>query len=805
MVSGHAESDVSDTDEEKGWSEGRDDKWLMTQLPRLPHFTAVLPRISHLLLQACLMETSLADLVTFVLFITSHAPHDLIFEFSIGISQIVVDRFAVIKRVFGAAGEGGRVGRVGRVGKRSQAEAMHGSLLSMLRFERLLQISSPLTHTHSHTHTHTLTHTHTHTPHRVSLEMALQSQRVPQVSGSSDFVLVTFPSGKKTILHTALIHASLLLLTVAPPPAPPSSRPASADFDFLSDLWLLPAGERFPQAHTVEEKEEVPLISPTILPEMFLSDNQRLVALCLREAQVSDIVASVRQFGVPEVTMEQILSHLDTLCGELAQEDEETPTELEKAVQSSVQLVQFAEVQFARCGSRKGRAFLSFVRNLGGIPDDDPANDTGTAPPHPPLAAAGKKEEEMEFESVPPTDRGEGEGSDLSSWLTEEKIEQVLLKMFTPSAGRSGPASDEVAKISLQIEKSLKKSIQSRLGDGGKEHGGLATPTSPEATPNLQATTPTSQAVVAALHKIVVKSSGRSRRQVLDGMTKSRFAISLLRLLTRIQTLGGGASDHVATETNLLRATVKQISDSLATMKLGKIKELPRFQAVVKACSVQLDVKTVPERDSISEKVKKVAEDCTAGIRGESSVFGTDRAEMIADICRFVGTEKKSHYVETVLSALVRHSVATGTERDCVDFFQRLSWRCRPIAVYHSPDSFSGVWLERESERQREEREKEGGKMQVSSTGSPFVRSLDMSGLKVDLLEVLDPELVGEVAKREVFGWSQLGEREDGGEGGRGWLGPGHLMARLVHESSWETLHGTVVAVLKDESCQDDG
>ena len=40
--------------------------------------------------------------------------------------------------------------------------------------------------------------------------------------------------------------------------------------------------------------------------------------------------------------------------------------------------------------------------------------------------------------------------------------------------------------------------------------------------------------IITALHKVVVKCTGRTRRQVIEGMTKPNFAISVLRLLTRI-------------------------------------------------------------------------------------------------------------------------------------------------------------------------------------------------------------------------------------------------------------------------------
>ena len=734
MVSGQPDSDTSDTDDELSRPEGLEDGWLMKQLPALPHFTAVLPKISHLLLQACLMETHLGNLQSYVLFITSHIPRDHIFEISIGISQIVVDRFTIIKRVFGMNGGGGE--REGERGK--GAEAMHGALLNMLR---------------------------------VSLETAIHLQRIPQISESSNFVLVTFPSGKKTILHTALIHATLLLLTCPPPPSPP----ATSDFDFLAELWL-PDGGKFPEAHTVEDKEETPIVSGAIQPEMMLSRNPRVMGVCLRDVGVSELCLSVQQFGIPEANMKQVLAHLDTLCGD------GSFTDIEKAIQNPAKLAQFAEVQFARCGLRDGRNFLSFVRNRAGVPDD-PVQRISE------MLGTGGDTKEVEMAPVSPSADEKSNFGELS----EEKIEQVLMKSFAPSVGRASIPPEEVAKASSDIKRGLREVVQSAIAASAdsEEREELIFPALP---------------VVTALHKVVVKCTGRTRRQVLDGMIKSSFAVSLLRLLTRIRLLRG---EEDTTHPDLLRATVKQISDSLATMKFGKMKELPRFQAVVKACSAQLGLKAVPERESYSERVAKVAEDCASGIRKETDFFSTEQSKMISDICHFVGMEKQSPHVEGVLKALVHRSIVCGMEGKCIDLLQSLSWRCSPIALHHCPEIFQGVQLEKEAEKRRGEgggeREKKG---KVSSSHTQFVNSLDMSGLKVDLLEMLDPDLLRvtpEATRQEVFGWGSAGREKEEGETRQAWLGPGYLMARLVHEGSWDTLHSTVASLLGKEHSSDKG
>ena len=722
---GQPGSNISDAEDEDSRLEGREDEWLMKRLPSLPHFNSILPKISHLLLQACLVETNLKSLLSFILFLTSHIPPDLIFEFSIGISQIVVDRFGIIKKVFKRQVHSGVEG-----GLELGAEAMLRSLLNMLR---------------------------------VSFDTAIQSQRMPQVSGSSDFVVVGFPSGKKTILHTALIHATLLLLTCPPP----SQR---CDFEFLMELWF-PAGDQFPEAYTVEDKEETPVVSRAILPEMMCSHNAQVLGLCLKDAGIGDLCASVQRFGIPVSNMQQILTHLDGMC------ESEQNMALKEVVENPSQLAQFTEIQLMR-GVSSGKLFLSFVRQLGSLPDD----------PVPSVSQMLADDETQEVEMTP-VSPSTVEKSDFLQ-LSEEKAEQVLMKIFASSVSRSSLPAEEVHKLTSDIEKGLKKVIQSAA----------SAPSGSEECAALNACVRT---VITALHKVVVQCAGRTRRQVLEGMTKHTFAVSLLRLLTRIQQLQGNQD----TSTELFKATVKQISDSLGTLKAGKLKQLPRFQAVVKSCAKHLGLKISPERESYSEKVAKVAHDCSSGIKGEQNLFSTEQAMMISDICRFVGTEKLSPLVEDVLSALVRRSITSGMEGKCIDLLQKLEWRCRPIALHHCPEVFQGVRWTNEGEKQAVRDGGEGtqtnmGSSQVSTSHTPFVHSLDMSGLKVDLLELLDPEVlrvIPDVTRKEVFGWSVTGREEDESVVPGTSLGHGYLMARLVHESSWHTLHQVVTSLLERE------
>lgn len=713
-------TDLSDTEDEDYALSEREDEWLMKKLPSLPHFSAILPKISHLLLQACLVETNLKSLLSFLLFLTSHIPRELIFEFSIGISQIVVDRFSIIKKVFQPQWSGDE-----RRGKKG-ADVMLGSLLSMLRG---------------------------------SMEMAIQSQRMPQISGSCDFLVVGFPSGKKAIFHSALIHATLLLLTCPPPSQ-------SADFDYLMDLWF-PAGGQYPEAYTVENKEDTPLITKAILPHMLCSENKGVLGLSLQCAETAQLCASIEQFGIPVANMEQILKHLDGLY------EAGKDSLLEEVIDKPFQLAQFIEVQLMR-GVSSGRAFLALVRKIGNLPEEPVASI--------PDIIGNNEAQEVDMLPVPPSTSEAGDLPQLSS----EKMEQLLSQYFAPSVGRTTIPPEEVKKLISDIEQGLKKLIQS-TASRSRDNTALNAHIS---------------VLIAALHKLVTTGGARVRRQFLEGMIKQMFAITLLRLITKIQQIQKDEDQS----TSLFKATIKHIAGALGSLKVGKSKQFHRFQAAVKSCAKQLDLKMPPERENNSEKVAKVAKDCATGIREEPDLFSREQAMMIGDICRLVGVEKQSAQVEIVLSSLVQQSIVSGRERECIDLIQQLEWRCRPIAAHYCPEVFQSP------SQVPGEKEESGGETAatrdvgyVSSSHLPLVASLDMSGLKVDLLELLDPEILSvspELMKREVFNRQKEGEELGGPLVGRQQSLPtsSYLMARLVHESSWSTLHRAITSLLVTDS-----
>ena len=717
------ETELSDMEDEDYVLSEQEDEWLMKKLPSLPHFSAILPKISHLLLQACLVETNLKLLLSFLLFLTSHIPRDLIFEFSIGISQIVVDRFNIIKKVFQP-----RWNCDERRVKKG-ADVMLGSLLSMLRG---------------------------------SIEMAIQSQRMPQISGSCDFLVVGFPSGKKAIFHSALIHAIFLLLTCPPPSQ-------SADFDYLMELWF-PAGGQYPEAYTVENKEETPLITKAILPHMLCSENEGVLGLSLQCAEVAQLCASIEQFGIPVANMEWIMKHLDGLC-EAGKGDR-----LEEVIDKPFQLAQFIEVQLMR-GVSSGRAFLALVRKIGNLPEEPVASIPDIVGKH--------EAQEMDMLPVLPSTSEAGDIPQLSS----EKMEQLLLQFFAPSGGRTTIPLEEVRKLISDIEQGLKKLIQSVASN-------------PSANTQHTALNVHISVLIAALHKLVTSGSARVRRQFLEGMIKQTFAITLLRLITKIQQIQKNEDQS----TSLFKATIKHIVGALGSLKTGKLKQFHRFQAAVKSCAKQLGLKVSPERENNSEKVAKVARDCAAGIREEPDLFSREQAMMIGDICRLVGVEKQSTQVEIVLSSLVQQSIVSGRERECIDLIQKLEWRCRPIASHYCPEVFqspSQVPGEKDGSGGESAAVRDAG--YVSSSHLPLVASLDMSGLKVDLLELLDPEILSvspELMKREVFNRRKEGEELGGPLVGRQQSLPAssYLMARLVHESSWSTLHRTITSLLVTDS-----
>ena len=673
--------------------EGGSGEWLLTRLPSLPHFSAILPRICHLLLQACLVETSLHCLQSYLLFLTQHTTKELLFDSSIAVSTILVDRFEVIRKLFQTG-----------ISEKYLGSRAHSSLMSLLKMLRN------------------------------ALETAIHSSRAPS---SAQFTSVTLPSGQKIVLHTALIHATFLLLSSGPPRD-------STDFNYLLEIW-------FP--NVLQPDLYTSLIPDSVLNYMLYSSEPRILQVVIQKAQPSQLCSFVQEFGIPLESMQQVLATLDRLC-----ECGQPESAFEEEIKDPVHLSRCIQVQTVR-GVTSGKVFLAHIQELANLPAVPPVFDLPSFL-HEPDATIPSQPAPVPLPLAQiPT-------------ISQERMEQLLLQIFAPPLSRISAPPQEIQRLATELEDGLKSLITSS--------------TNVTTGPSLNA--PIS-GLITAIHKLVTSSS--IRRQFLEGLLRSRFSISLLRLITKIQCMNH-SEDFSA---GLFRATIEHI---LATLESLKASNSTAFQAALKTCAEQLGMRR-PLENAQLQKLQAIASKLCKEVSETSDPFENE-ASLLRN-CQYL-IESKVPLVEDVIGVLVKQAIILGREAQCIEQLHKvqfLSSSSIPIALQCSPEIFQ------KSETPEDERITLDG-MESMDTSMPegvttvsVACTLDLNGLLADCLELLDPDILSvnsSSAQVMVFGNSQDHVLTGSPLSPLLTSGQGYLLARLTHESSWPTLLQTVSTLM---------
>ena len=514
---GSQSDDTEDEDYGSGLSRLTNEDWLLSSLPNTPHFAVILPRVYPLLLRASIMETNLTCLQSFFQFLTQHPPEDKIYESAISLSSVVIDRFDIIRKLFSS--RGARPSTMVRMQQQALSGDVHscsdpggmiilGSLLSMLRR---------------------------------AMELAIHSQTMPQLSSSEEFLLVSFPRiGKKTILHTSLIQAVMLLLTFdLPPTADPS------DYKYFLEQWFPVQEENRPEAHAVESKEKATFPHPSILPYMLLSGSPRILSASIASSSPSQLCSFVKQFGCPLQAVEKILEALDSLC------DEHDPsTELRRCIHDPIEMCKFVEVHILR-GVTSGRTFLSFLQGLASVATSEQpetsisaifekeASSLTTSSSTPSVFGFSSQTSLTSSTIAPPSRTGSQSYTKFAN-SSQEELEKMLQQSFSPGHGKRGSSSSGKAQ---QMASELVSALRHCASTGLMASTGTA---------KSDGGTGTSESfisrLIAGLSRLL--STSKAKKQFFEGMVQSRYAISLLRMITKIaaqstttlKSSGGGGS-----------------------------------------------------------------------------------------------------------------------------------------------------------------------------------------------------------------------------------------------------------------------
>ena len=624
--------------------------WLTESLPNLTHFTTILPRIYPLILRACLVETNLKALQGYINFLTQYPPHEKLYQSAVEMSRVMVDRFPTVRKLFAD-------------GDSIDSLSTFRSVLGMLRH---------------------------------AFEEALESQTSPELSGSSDFLLINFPNvGRKGIIHLALVEAIFLFISCKI-----AQRSNPADFKYFTELWFPSNSIKNPEAFTVETKEPVPLPPVSVLPQMLFSTESKVLDAVISLAAPLQLCSFIQQFGCRSESVEKSLRRLDECCA-----DRETAVTLRRSINDPIQVANSIEVHFLR-GIEAGKAFHTYLQGLSDIPPTDlPSNVTAI------LEADDEK-------SVPSKISKEEEPLPLYTSVVElgkisaEKMEQYLLNIFTPTLSQTDLAAEDIQQ---EIETGLKKLI-------------FATRklTSSELQASKDSINAEISTLVTALHKLL--TGGGVRRQFLEGMIKNQFSLSLLRMLTKLYTL--------TQLEDLFQSIIKQIMNLLESKRMSSISGLSVFRSVVLGCAEQLGITRDTPDDPLpfSDLTSTVKNAC---VEVKASVDPFEKEEALVKMASDVVQSGCFALVEDILSTVAKRAIALGMETRCISFLQKIKIATSTVQAPLILQCFPGLLSKKGYECEKDDL----NVMEVNEQSMNMVVIGDLSGLFVDWLEILDPQV----------------------------------------------------------------
>ncbi len=655
--SGSQSEETEDDDISSHTIEGRQENWLTESLPGLTHFAAILPQIYPLILRACLVETNLRALQGYLVFLTQYPPNDKLYQSAVELSRVMVDRFQTFSKLFTTNKE--------------------NSITRLTAFRSVLSMF------------------------RRALQEVLESGTSPDLSVSNTLLLINFTSiGKKGILHMALIEAIFLVIS-----CDVSHRNTLTDFKYFVELFFPSRSESEPEAFTVETKEPISLPPSSVLPQMLFSTDSKISNAVVSKATPPQLCTFVRQFGCSIDSVRNALKRLDECC-----EDQESAVTLRRAVEDPHKMADCIEVHFLR-GIETGKAFHTYLQGLSDYPPSDlPTSVTAI------LEADSKRTRKYSlFSSTIETPvRFDTAAIVGLKKISSEKMEQYLLKLFTPALSELDLLVDDIRK---EIETSLKKVIFS-----------ARKLTVSELKVSQDSINAEVSILVAGLHKLL--TGGNVRRQFLEGMIKQRFSLSLLRMLTKIYSL--------IKMNPLFQFTIGQIMSLLESKRVVSMPGLKVFRSVVLGCAEQLGIEKKEHGASsealpFSQLSSRVRNKCCE-IRNSADPFEGEEGliKMAADVVQ----SGSFALVEDILSTVAKRAIVFGMEARCIAFLHKMKTSCSTVQVPLTLQCFPERLAKTETET--------NGSVAMETDGQSMSMVVigDLSGLFVDWLEILDPQVM---------------------------------------------------------------
>ncbi|KAK2501810.1 hypothetical protein MC885_012622 [Smutsia gigantea] len=579
------------------------------------------------------------------------------------------------------------------------------------------------------------------------MRQSKEGDEVYSWSESQDQVFLRWTSGETATMHILVVHAMVILLTLGPP------HTDDGEFQALLDIWF-PEKKPLPTAFLVDTSEEALLLPDWLKLRMIRSEVPRLVDAALQDLEPQQLLLFVQSFGIPVSSMSKLLQYLDQAVAH-------DPQTLEQNIMDKNYMAHLVEVQHER-GASGGQTFHSLL--------------TASLPPRRDSAEAPKPRSSPE---QPPGQGRIRSGAQVRVLSPEDDLASVFLQIFPLSPGPRWQSSS-ARPVALALQQALGQEL-ARVRQGSPEVTGVA---------------------VRLLQAIATLLSSPHGGALAMAMHRSHFlACPLMRQLCQYQPAGPMAWSQPHSGP---RASLSEHGRKLPVVPQRCVPQDPGFSSLfLKVLMQTLQWLDSPagEGGPLQAQLKLFAAQYSARRRISDVRSGFVH---LAEALAFHGDLEVVSSTVRAIVATLRSGEECGVEPELMGEVLRGLIEARSphleellAALFSAPSAFpaSRPIAVVSSLLLQEKQASPAPGEQDSSHSLEAVHLGPCSGLLVDWLEMLDPEVISScpsLQQRLLFSRSK----------GKGHPGPQvpsfrpYLLALLTHQSSWSTLHQCVRILL---------
>ncbi|XP_028909970.1 integrator complex subunit 1 isoform X1 [Ornithorhynchus anatinus] len=508
--------------------------------------------------------------------------------------------------------------------------------------------------------------------------------------------------------------------------------PHSGDSEFHALLDIwFPEKRPLPTAFLVDTSEEALLLPDWLKLRMIRSEVPRLVDAALQDLEPQQLLLFVQSFGIPVSSMSKLLQYLDQAVSH-------DPQTLEQNIMDKNYMAHLVEVQHER-GATGGQTFHSLLTaSLPTRRDSMDASRPKASPEHP--QGPGRIRALTQIRAVGP----------------EDDLAGMLLQLFPltpdPRWQNSSPRS-----ISLALQQALGQEVaRVRQGSPRGSPRGTGVPGRLLQALAVLLNSPHGGALALAMHRhpfvscSLMRQLDRYQRCVpQDTAFSSLFFKVLVQMSQWLESPG--------VEDGPLRAQLKWFAAQYSSRhRISDVRS--GFLHLAEALAFRRDAEVISSTVRAIIATLKSGEKCSV----EPELIGKVLQGLI---------EMRSPYLEELLSILLSTTTETTSKAPAT----------KPIAIV------SSLLLQ--------EREETPAKEPDGCGSVEAARLGPSSGLLVDWLETLDPEVISccpDLQLRLLFSWNKVkGQSYSQMPSFRP-----YLLALLTHQSNWTTLHQCIHSLL---------